>query len=131
MNPGDCSAPLHPLARRGLEAFNRREYFEAHELLEEAWREEKGPIRGLYQGILQAAVCYLHIERGNLNGGMRMYARCKPKLDNWPDTCRGVDVAGLRRSLSTVMEAVSRLGPENIHDFYLSLFQPISYDLYE
>ena len=127
MSPEPCENPLPPLARRGLELFNRREYFEAHELLEDAWREEKGSIRGLYQGILQAAVCCLHITRGNFDGATKLYARCKPKLDEWPDSCQGVDVAGLRRSLSTVMDEVSRLGPERIRDFDLSLLEPIHF----
>jgi uncharacterized protein len=48
-----CMGALPPLALRGLELFNQGEYFEAHEALELAWREETGPVRELYRGILQ------------------------------------------------------------------------------
>jgi predicted metal-dependent hydrolase len=128
MAPKDCSGPLHPAARHGLELFNAGEYFEAHEALEAAWRAETGPIRELYRGILQVAVVYLHVQRRNFAGATKVYARCQRWLAPWPDTCRGVDVGGLRRSLHTVMEAVTRLGPGGIRDFDVSLFKPVKYE---
>ncbi len=127
----DCSAPLPAAARHGLELFNRGEYFEAHEALEDAWRAEKGEIRYLYQGILQAAVMYLHITRNNHGGATKMFDRCVKLLAPWPDSCRGVDVDELRRDLSAVMEAVTRLGPERLEQFDTSLFKPVRYSTLE
>ena len=49
----DCQGPLHPQAVYGMELFNQGRYFEAHEALEAAWRDESGPVRDLYRGILQ------------------------------------------------------------------------------
>jgi uncharacterized protein len=126
MSENDCDSPLHSEALRGIALFNAGEYFEAHEALENAWRDEPGPIRDLYQGILQVAVTYLHIQRGNYGGAMKVSARCKLKLDNWPDTCRGVDVAALRRELAAVIEALVRLGPERIRAFDVGLFKKIT-----
>src|SRR5512140_1153034 len=107
MSEMDCDSPLHPEALRGIALFNAGEYFEAHEALENAWRAESGPIRDLYQAILQVAVTYLHIQRGNYGGATKVAARCKQKLDQWPATCRGVDVDSLRRNLASVMEVAS------------------------
>jgi predicted metal-dependent hydrolase len=123
----NCSAPLHPAALSGLALFNAGEYFEAHEALESAWRDETGPIRELYQGILQVAVTYLHIQRGNYRGALKVSARCQPKLADWPDECRGVAVAQLRGDLAAVLEALLRLGPEHIASFDQGLFKPIQY----
>ncbi len=123
----DCSEPLPAAARHGLELFNRGEYFEAHEALENAWRAEKGEIRSLYQGILQAAVMYLHITRNNYGGALKMFDRCMKLLAPWPDSCRGVQVGRLRRDLSTVMETIIRLGPERLEHFDTSLFKPVRY----
>jgi len=125
MSKFDCDLPLHPEARRGIELFNAGEYFEAHEALENAWRDEPGRARELYQAILQVAVTYLHIQRGNYSGAMKVSARCKLKLDQYPDTCRGVNVADLRRNLDTVMEALTPLGPERIRVFDQGLFGKI------
>ena len=82
-----CNAPLHPQAAEGLRLFNAGEYFEAHEALEDAWNAEPGKVRELYRGILQIAVVYLHITRGNYNGAVKVYAR---SLKNTPNKTRAV-----------------------------------------
>ncbi len=123
----ECHGSLHPQARLGLELFNAGEFFEAHEALETAWRAESGPIRELYRGILQVAVVYLHITRENYEGAVKVHQRSRKWLDPWPETCRGVDLAGLRRSLAAVMDEVTRLGPERLAHFDRALFQPIRF----
>jgi len=121
----DCDSPLHPNALFGLKHFNAGEYFEAHEELETAWRDETGEIRGLYKGILQAAVTYLHVRRANYEGAVKVYERSQKWLIKWPDTCRGVDVERLRMDLNAVIAEVRRLGPEHLAEFDLSLLKPV------
>jgi predicted metal-dependent hydrolase len=124
----DCSAPLHPQAEEGLRLFNAGEYFEAHEALEIAWNEEKGKVRDLYRGILQIAVTYLHITRGNYNGAVKVYGRSQKWMKDWPATCRGVHVEELRQHAKVVMEEVMRLGAERIGDFDRSLLKPVRWE---
>jgi predicted metal-dependent hydrolase len=124
----DCSAPLPAAALNGLALFNSGDYFEAHEALESAWRDEPGPIRVLYQGILQVAVTYLHIQRGNYLGAIKVAARSQLKLEACPDTCRGVAVAKLRRDLAEVLAALQRLGPQGVENFDQGLFKAIHYE---
>jgi predicted metal-dependent hydrolase/predicted RNA-binding Zn-ribbon protein involved in translation (DUF1610 family) len=121
----DCNAPLHPQAAEGIELFNAGRYFEAHEALEIAWRDETGPIRNLYRGILQIAVVYLHIKRGNYNGAVKVYARSQKWMMNWADICRGVDVERLQQDAEAVNLAVQRLGQERIGEFDLQLLKPV------
>ena len=61
----ECEGVFPPRAREGVLLFNEGQYFAAHEALEDAWREEGGRVRELYQGILEAGVVYLHIRRRN------------------------------------------------------------------
>jgi predicted metal-dependent hydrolase len=124
----DCEGPLHPAAVEGIELFNRREYFEAHEALETAWRAEQGPIRELYRGILQIAVAYLHITRSNYQGAIKVYGRSQKWLRVWPETCRGIDVGGLQRDAARALAEVQRLGPHGLSAFDPALFTPIHYD---
>ena len=123
-----CNAPLHPQAIEGIRLFNSSQYFEAHEALEEAWKEEKGEIRELYRGILQIAVTYLHISRGNYQGALKVYGRSIKWLKDWPDLCRGVNVKKLRNDAQAVIEEVQNLGAENIGSFNHSLLKPVSWD---
>jgi hypothetical protein len=122
-----CAAPLHPRAEEGLRLFNAGEYFEAHEALEDAWNEEPGPVRNLYRGILQIAVVYLHIRRGNYNGAVKVYARSQRWIKDWPDVCRGIEVGQLRRDAEAVIDEVRRLGPERIFEFDSSLLKPVQW----
>lgn len=121
----DCNGPLHPRALQGILLFNAGKYFEAHEELEAAWRQERGRVRELYQGILEAGVTYLHVRRGNYEGAIKVYGRSMKWLEAWPDICRGADVGQLRRDLSEVMGEVRRLGKARLGEFDQSLLKPL------
>ena len=122
----NCNAPLHSLARLGIERFNDGQYWLAHEALEDAWNDEPAPVRDLYRGILQAAVVYHHISRQNFRGALKVYQRSQKWLNQWPAICRGVGVARLRVDLDTAITEVKRLGPENLSLF--DNYTKIDYD---
>ena len=124
----DCDGALLPKAVEGLRLFNKKQFFESHEELESAWRDEKGSIRYLYQGVLQAAVVYFHITRGNYEGAVRMYGRCMKLLKEYPDVCRGINVGKLKRDLNVVNLEVKRLGLERINEFDQSLFKDLEWN---
>ena len=128
VSPGDlCNAPLHPQAAHGLRLFNSGKYFEAHEALEDAWNAEKGKVRELYRGILQIAVVYLHITRGNFDGAVKVYGRSQRWMKDWPDVCRGIQVAELRRNAHTIFTEIQKLGKEHIDKFDIAQFKPIAW----
>lgn len=123
-----CREGLPLKAQRGLEEFNRGEYFEAHETLEEVWNEDETPGRELYRAILQVAVAYLQIERGNYNGAVKMFLRMRQWLAPLPPRCRGVDIEQLRTDAQRAYEALMALGKERIAEFDHSLLRPVVYE---
>jgi predicted metal-dependent hydrolase len=123
--PEDCQGGLHPKAIQGFELFNRGEYWLAHEALEAAWIEEKGQIRHLYRGILQVGVTYLHIQRRNYHGAMKVYLRSRRWLDPFPEVCRGIELRQLRLDLEHAIQELVRLGPRRMEEFDLSLLRPL------
>ncbi len=66
--------PLPPAARAaalrdGLAAYDRGDFFEAHELLEPAWMGTDDPgERAFLQGLIKLAAAYVHDVRGNPTG---------------------------------------------------------------
>ena len=118
---------FHPQALVGLRLFNAGEYFEAHESLELAWREDNSTIRDLYRGILQVAVMYHHILHQNFRGAIKVFHRCMPWLEPFPASCRGVDVESLRRDCQEVYDELARLGPNGINRFDRSYLRPIQF----
>ena len=122
-----CRESLSELAVHGLQLFNRGEFFEAHEALEDAWNADNPPGRELYRAILQVAVAYLQIERRNYNGAKKMFLRLRQWIEPLPDSCRGVDVKQLRQDALAVKAALEVLGPERIGEFNRQLFKPVAY----
>ncbi|MGB0038926.1 MAG: DUF309 domain-containing protein, partial [Terriglobales bacterium] len=55
---------------RGLDLFNRAHFFDAHEVLEDVWRESAHgkPRRRHLQGLVQLAVAFHHESRNNSVG---------------------------------------------------------------
>lgn len=123
--PAGWNEPLSDLARAGIEEFNRGAYFEQHELLEAAWREETRPIREMYQGILQVGVAFLQIERANWAGAVKMFRRGLPRLRTLPDLCQGIDVAGLRAAAEGIHAQLVALGPERMAELDVETFPAI------
>ena len=124
-----CDEPLAHFALKGLEKFNRGEYFEAHDLLEIAWMEDQTPGRDLYRAILQVAVAYYQILRGNYNGAAKMFLRVRKWIDPLPDTCRGINIAKLRQEVRLLNQELIALGPEKISEIDLGMMQPVEYTL--
>ena len=120
-----CTGELHPLAVKGIEVYNAGDYFMAHEELELAWREERGPVRDVYRGILQVGLGYYHILRLNYRGAVKMFQRCHQWLDPFPSHCRCVDLDQLRRDYLRAETELLRLGPERLAHFDRTLMKPI------
>lgn len=121
----DRAGPVHhrcgdappPLLLEGVALFNRGEFFECHEILETLWRAESDPVRYLYQGILQIGVAFHHLRRGNWIGAIRQLERGLAKLERYPATCQGVDVASLARQARAALYLLQQLGPERVGEF--------------
>ena len=126
-----CAQPLAEKAIVGLELFNDGRYFDAHEELEDAWKADQSVGRDLYRAVLQIAVAYLQIERGNYNGAIKMLQRVKQWIEPLPDTCRGINVAQLRADSTAVYEALQTLGRERLNELDKTLLKPVLYTTQE
>ena len=80
----------------GIARWDERRYFEAHELLEHAWKAASGVDRELWKGTIQVAVAGVHLQRGNRLGAHRLLGRALERLDAVTDVHAVVDVARLR-----------------------------------
>lgn len=125
VSTSDCVGSIHPAAIKGMQLFNAGEYWLAHEELEAAWKEEKGNVGELYRAILQTAVVYLHVTRGNYNGAVKVYGRVQKWIRPWPEVCRGIEIGQLRQDLEAVITEVKRLGPDRLAGFDRSLLKPV------
>lgn len=105
------------LVLKGIEEFNRGEFFEAHEYLEDAWREETGRIRYLYQGILQVGVGFYHQENGNWRGATGLLRSGIDRLKEFEPEALGIDVRKLLKESEQCLEELEKLGRDRVREF--------------
>jgi hypothetical protein len=81
---------------KGLAAYERGDFFEAHEELEPAWMGTDDPaVRALLQGLIKVAAAYVHDVRGNPPGIERNLTGARLLLVEATETGPAVNVAGL------------------------------------
>ena len=115
--PEDSTARLPDLALKGIEEFNRGEFYECHEYLEEAWMQEPRRVRFLYQGILQVGVGFYHLQNGNWRGATGLLRNGSVRLREFEPVTLGVDVAKLVRESERCLRELEELGRERIGEF--------------
>lgn len=96
----------NPLLIKGLEEFNKREFYDAHETLEDYWRMLHDDEKELVQSIIQAAVGYYHFGRGNRVGARKLLVRAVARAESVAENTLGIKTAPyldcIRRSLQAV-----------------------------
>lgn len=81
--------------RRGIRLFNAREFYDAHEVWEDVWRESEGMEKRFLQGLIQAAVALHHHSTGNVVGACSLIERARRNLAGCPVEFGGIRVGAL------------------------------------
>lgn len=97
------------LLAHGIELFNTRYFFEAHEILEDVWMKDRSPTRKFYQGLIQIAGGYHHYQNGNHRGAVELLIRGSNLLRPYGDAYLGVDLRHLLAHVAGDAEAIQRL----------------------
>ena len=105
------------LVLKGIEEFNRGEFFECHEYLEEAWMQESRRVRFLYQGILQVGVGFYHQQNSNWRGATGLLRNGMVRLREFEPETLGVDVTKLIRECELCLGELEELGRERVREF--------------
>jgi uncharacterized protein len=86
---------------RGLDLFNRAHFFDAHEVLEDVWREAPlhTPSRRHLQGMVQLAVAFHHHSKGNHVGARSVLERAMRNLHGADSSFPDLDLDRLRAEL--------------------------------
>jgi len=110
-------AEVPELVLKGLEEFNKGEFYECHEYLEEAWMQEPGRVRFLYQGILQVGVGFYHLKNGNWRGATGLLRNGTVRLKEFEPETLGIDVARLVRECKRCLRELEELGRDRVGEF--------------
>ncbi len=97
---------LDPRSIKGIGYFNQKRFFDAHEELELAWRDETGEIRNLYRGILQIGVAFHHIQKQNYIGAKKLFYRARKWLAPYSGIVSGINISKLKDDAEKIAQMV-------------------------
>jgi len=93
----------------GIDLFNRRYFFEAHDVWEEIWQAEKGPMRNFYKGLIHLAGGFHHYQNGNFRGSAALLTSGIGYLRPFEPRQMGIDVAAILPNVEEQLAKVVRL----------------------
>ncbi len=102
--PSQAQCP--PELLKGIDEFNRQEFFECHETLESLWQKQPEPDRQFTQGIIQIAVGYYHHLRGNQAGAIKLFARGLERIRQFEPTHRDINVKALADAVAGDLDSL-------------------------
>jgi hypothetical protein len=88
----------------GIVQFNEQRFFECHETLEKVWFKQQDPEKELLQGLIQLAVAYHHMLKGNQKGALRLLNRGLPRVRKYEPQALGLGLSDLCRTVESNVE---------------------------
>lgn len=83
--PGEQNGNLSPNYTGFFERFNRREFFEAHDVLEQLWLKDKyGPDGLFYKGLIQLAGAFVHVQKSRTGPALALLRLARGNLCRYP-----------------------------------------------
>ena len=99
--------------KEGLRCFHSGAFFEAHERWETVWLAAQEPEKTFLQGLIQVAAGVHHFQRGNRAGTISLLRSALGRLDRYPETFAGLEVAPLRAAIRLWLEALETVAPSS------------------
>jgi predicted metal-dependent hydrolase len=77
--------------------FNAQLYYEAHDVLEEVWLPIRGQAQAkFYQGLIQMAGGFVHLQKERLGPAARLFALALANFESYPARHAGIDLEAIR-----------------------------------
>ena len=93
----------------GLQAYEEKDFFEAHELWEELWSEYYLDDKTFIQGLIQLAVSFVHLGNGNLNGAKSLMKKSGDKFSSYSGLHRGINIDKLKQQIVIIKNEYEQL----------------------
>ena len=92
----------------GVDHFNAREFWNAHESWETIWLEAESEVVQFLQGLIQIAAAYHHVQRGTYRGAIRLFEAGLEKLTPFPTGYCDLDRRGVEHAAREHREMLLR-----------------------
>jgi hypothetical protein len=103
---------------QGIVLFNARKFWEAHEVWESIWQNHPEDARFFIQALIQLAAAYHQFRRKIYRGFVIHIRRAHERLELFPATFLGIDVAILRGTIKETLETLDVNDSLETTDFF-------------
>jgi len=80
-----------------FDCFNRAQFFEAHDVLEQLWLKNRhGPNGSFYKGLIQLAGAFVHLQKNRLRPAAALFKLAETNLKNYPQQHEQLNLRELR-----------------------------------
>lgn len=97
----------------GIDQFNLKSFFEAHETLEGLWHEYRETDRTFLQALIQISAGFYHLDQENLRGARSQLTKGAQKLGAYSPSHAGVDVAKLISDVRCCLDSLTDIEAGN------------------
>lgn len=104
------------LLQLGADRFNAKQFFEAHEAWEEVWLDSARELRHFYQGLIQVAAAFVHLQRNEYPGTVKLLHEGLRKIEAYPPVTLGVDLAALAKASRVIERRVLEVGERRLRE---------------
>ena len=75
-----------------FDCFNRRLYYEAHDVLEHLWLPDRhGPNGSFFKGLIQLAGAFVHLQKNRLRPAAALFKLALANIEKYPETHEGLN----------------------------------------
>lgn len=113
----------------GIDKFNKGEFYECHDILEDVWFEIRGQDRKFYQGLIHLAVGFYHIlHRNNPKGALSQLNKGVTKLSAFKPAYQGVELENLVRKVERCINEIIFFHEEKLGNLNGMTIPKINFD---
>lgn len=105
---------MHDDLLAGWQAFERGDFFAAHEHWEHVWLAARPPERTWLQGLIQVAAAHHKLAGGHRRACKRLLAKALPKLAGIPEALAGIPAGQIARDAAKLHAELGQA--PNVHD---------------
>ena len=96
------ASEMRILFEKGLNEYEKGDYFEAHEAWEDLWSDYNFPDRKFIQGLIQLSVSFVHLSNGNMIGARNLLKKCQDKFSEYNGIHREININELKFAIEAV-----------------------------
>jgi len=94
-----------------FDCFNRQLFYEAHEVLEHIWLQDRhGPNGAFYKGLIQLAGAFVHLQRNRPGPAAALFRLASANIEKYPDQHERLDVAAVRHLIANWLDRLQSPG---------------------